>query len=75
MRGRAAVVTGGTSGIGLSAVHRLLDEGMSVAFCARDRARVDAVCAELARTVGDRVLGVAADVLDVAALDAFSRAG
>jgi NAD(P)-dependent dehydrogenase (short-subunit alcohol dehydrogenase family) len=69
--GRAAVVTGGTSGIGLCAVRRLLDEGASVAFCARDRARVDAVTAELAHTAGDRVLGVAADVLDAAAMEAF----
>jgi len=49
LSGRAAVVTGGTSGIGLSAVRRLLDEGMSVAFCARDKTRVDAVTQELAR--------------------------
>jgi NAD(P)-dependent dehydrogenase (short-subunit alcohol dehydrogenase family) len=71
LAGRTAVVTGGTSGIGLSAVRRLLDEGASVAFCARDAARVAAVTAELARTAGERVLGVAADVLDVPALDAF----
>jgi NAD(P)-dependent dehydrogenase (short-subunit alcohol dehydrogenase family) len=72
LSGRAAVVTGGTSGIGLCAVRRLLDEGMSVAFCARNRARVDAVTQELAQTAGaDRVLGAVADVLDVAALDAF----
>ena len=71
LAGRVAVVTGGTSGIGLCAVRRFLDEGASVAFCARDRARVDAVTAELAQTAGDRVLGVVADVLDVAALDAF----
>jgi NAD(P)-dependent dehydrogenase (short-subunit alcohol dehydrogenase family) len=71
LAGRTAVLTGGTSGIGLSAVRRLLDEGASVAFCARDRARVEAVTAELARTAGDRVLGIAGDVLDAAAMDAF----
>jgi NAD(P)-dependent dehydrogenase (short-subunit alcohol dehydrogenase family) len=71
---RVAVVTGGTSGIGLSTVRRLLDEGASVAFCARDRARVDAVTAELAQSAGDRVLGCVADILDVGALDAFRAA-
>jgi NAD(P)-dependent dehydrogenase (short-subunit alcohol dehydrogenase family) len=72
--GRTAVVTGGTSGIGLAAVRRFLDEGAAVAFCARDRARVDAVAAELAAVHGERVLGVAADILDVAAMDAFRTA-
>jgi NAD(P)-dependent dehydrogenase (short-subunit alcohol dehydrogenase family) len=72
LAGRTAVVTGGTSGIGLCAVRRLLDEGASVAFCARDAARVEAVTAELAASSGDRVLGAVGDVLDVAAMDAFS---
>jgi NAD(P)-dependent dehydrogenase (short-subunit alcohol dehydrogenase family) len=71
LAGRVVVVTGGTSGIGLCAVRRFLDEGASVAFCARDRARIDAVAAECAATAGDRVLGSVADVLDVAAMDAF----
>jgi NAD(P)-dependent dehydrogenase (short-subunit alcohol dehydrogenase family) len=69
--GRVAVVTGGTSGIGLATVRRFLDEGAAVAFCARDGARVAAIAAELARDHGERVLGVAADILDAAAMDAF----
>jgi NAD(P)-dependent dehydrogenase (short-subunit alcohol dehydrogenase family) len=74
LAGRVAVVTGGTSGIGLSTVRRLLDEGAAVAFCARDRERVDAVAAECAKTAGDRVLGFVADVLDMPAMDAFRAA-
>jgi NAD(P)-dependent dehydrogenase (short-subunit alcohol dehydrogenase family) len=74
LAGRVAVVTGGTSGIGLATVRRLLDEGASVAFCARDRARVDAVAAELAQTAGERVFGVVADILDAAQIDAFRDA-
>jgi NAD(P)-dependent dehydrogenase (short-subunit alcohol dehydrogenase family) len=74
LAGRVVVVTGGTSGIGLSAVRRFLDEGASVAFCARDRARVDAVAAELAQVAGERVFGAVADVLDVAQLETFRAA-
>jgi NAD(P)-dependent dehydrogenase (short-subunit alcohol dehydrogenase family) len=74
LAGRVVVVTGGTSGIGRSAVERFLEEGASVAFCARDAQRVGAVTAELARTAPDRVLGVVADVLDSAQLDAFAAA-
>jgi NAD(P)-dependent dehydrogenase (short-subunit alcohol dehydrogenase family) len=70
--GRAVAVTGGTSGIGRAAVERFLAEGASVAFCARDAARVDAVTAELSQTYGDRVAGVAGDVLDDAAMRAFA---
>lgn len=72
LAGRVAVVTGGTSGIGWCAVRRFLDEGASVAFCARDRARVAAVAAEFGQTAGERVFGAVADVLDAAALDAFA---
>lgn len=71
--GRIAVVTGGTSGIGLAAVRRLLDEGASVALCARDGARVDAVTAELRAEHGDRVFGSAADVVDAAAMQRFAE--
>ena len=74
LAGRVAVVTGGTSGIGLATVRRLLDEGMSVALCSRTQANVDAVVAELAATAGERVFGMACDVLDTAQLDAFRDA-
>jgi NAD(P)-dependent dehydrogenase (short-subunit alcohol dehydrogenase family) len=74
LAGRVAVVTGGTSGIGLATVQRFLEEGASVAFCARSRTSVDAVAAECAATYGDRVIGVAADILDADAMAAFSAA-
>jgi len=72
LTGRVAVVTGGTSGIGFSTVGRLLDEGASVAFCARDAERVATVEEQFAQTAGTRVLGVVADVLDPAALARFA---
>src|SRR5215470_2430857 len=66
---RVAVVTGGSAGIGLGIVRRLLAEGASVAFCGRTRARVLAAQAEC--TAGDRVLGQLVDVADPAAVDEF----
>jgi meso-butanediol dehydrogenase/(S,S)-butanediol dehydrogenase/diacetyl reductase len=37
--GKACIVTGGSAGIGLAIVRRLLDEGASVLFCGQDEAR------------------------------------
>jgi len=46
IRGLRIAVTGGTSGLGLALVRRLLDAGADVAFVARGRAGVERVCQE-----------------------------
>ncbi len=45
-------ITGGTSGLGLALVRRLLARGAQVAFVARGRAGVDRVCRELPNAYG-----------------------
>jgi NAD(P)-dependent dehydrogenase (short-subunit alcohol dehydrogenase family) len=72
--GRVAVVTGGSSGIGLASLERFLSEGCAVAFCARDAARVASVTRDLTERFGERVLGIAGDVTDEAAMLAFAEA-
>ena len=67
--GRVAVVTGGTSGIGLETARLLLREGARVAICGRDEARLVAAKAEL----GD-VLAHRCDVLDAAQVQGFADA-
>ncbi|MEZ7002106.1 SDR family oxidoreductase [Streptomyces sp. AD55] len=60
LNGRAYLVTGASSGVGLATARLLLDEGCAVAACARDRAR-------LADALGPdtgRLLTGAADVRD-----------
>ncbi len=42
VEGKVAVVTGGSSGIGLAAVEILVTEGAKVAWCGRDEARLAA---------------------------------
>jgi NAD(P)-dependent dehydrogenase (short-subunit alcohol dehydrogenase family) len=74
LAGRVAVVTGGTSGIGLATVRRFLAEGASVAFCARDAARIAALAAELTALYGDRVFGLSANILDAEAMNGFRAA-
>ena len=65
--GRVAVVTGGTSGIGLAIARRFVDDGAQVFVTGRRQAQIDAAAAEL----GPQAVGVRCDVGDLADLDAL----
>lgn len=69
----AALVTGGTSGIGLAVVRDLAARGHRVFLCARTAERVDKTVAEL-RGEGLDVEGAAADVRDRASVADLVRA-
>ncbi len=61
--GRAAVITGGASGIGLAAAKRFAQFGMNIAIADLDPATLDAAAAEIAAIAPDaRVVTVACDV-------------
>ncbi|TNY35686.1 SDR family NAD(P)-dependent oxidoreductase [Thermomonospora catenispora] len=65
-----ALITGGTSGMGLATARLLVAEGAHVVVTGRDRRRLDAAVAEL----GERCLGVVADVGDAAGVEAATEA-
>jgi len=61
LRGRRAVVTGGSKEIGLAVARELVDEGVAVAICARNRDEVKAAEVELTAR-GRQVYAATADV-------------
>lgn len=73
LKGRRAIVTGGTKGIGRKVVEGLVQEGCDVGFCARGAAEVDAAVAALSGA-GAKVVGGVADVTDSAGLRAWIAA-
>ena len=75
LENRVAVVTGGSSGIGLATARILLQAGARVAICGRDAARLDAAVSALAPEAGpDRLLAHACDVLDAGEVERFAAA-
>ena len=59
---RIAVITGGSVGIGLAVAQGLAREGVHLALCARDEARLAERVAEIGQEFGTRAIGIQADV-------------
>jgi NAD(P)-dependent dehydrogenase (short-subunit alcohol dehydrogenase family) len=70
LKGRRAIVTGGSKGIGRRCADILADEGAAVAICARDAAEV-AEAVEALRARGVEAHGEALDVADKEALEGW----
>ena len=66
LKGKVAIVTGGSEGIGRAAAVSLAQEGASVVICARRKDVLDAAAEEIRRQTGSKVLAVPADVRDAA---------
>jgi NAD(P)-dependent dehydrogenase (short-subunit alcohol dehydrogenase family) len=75
LSGRVAVVTGGSSGIGLATARVLLAEGADVALCGRNCERLSAAARELAEKPGsERVQAIRCDVLNAGDCNDFAAA-
>jgi NAD(P)-dependent dehydrogenase (short-subunit alcohol dehydrogenase family) len=70
LRGRTAVVTGASKGIGKAIARALAAEGVNVAMLARTAATLEAAAAEISRSTHGRTLPIAVDIRDDAAVKA-----
>ena len=61
LTGKAAVVTGGGTGLGEVAARALAEAGASLVICGRNRENLERVAADI-RSSGGRALPVAADI-------------
>lgn len=68
LQDKSAVITGGTSGIGLAAARRYLEEGAKVLITGRSQEKVNAAVSDL----GDGAAGIAADSSNLTDLDALA---
>ncbi len=73
LKGRKAIITGGSKGIGRAIADLLAEEGCDVAICARNAGEVEAAVAAL-RGRGVAAFGQALDVRDKAALERWVSA-
>jgi NAD(P)-dependent dehydrogenase (short-subunit alcohol dehydrogenase family) len=64
LEGKAAIVTGGSRGIGKATVERLLEEGVNVLFCGRNEQTGLKTQAEFKEKYGDKVFFVVRDMED-----------
>jgi len=65
LNNKVAVVTGGSSGIGLATAQRFIEDGAQVVITGRNQEALDAAVAEL----GDRATGIRGDVANLEDLD------
>ncbi|MFC9999441.1 glucose 1-dehydrogenase [Nocardia sp. NPDC127526] len=66
--GKIALVTGGSSGMGLATAHRLAAEGAQVIITGRDKARLDEAVAQ----IGDRATGIPGDATNLTDIETLA---
>jgi NAD(P)-dependent dehydrogenase (short-subunit alcohol dehydrogenase family) len=70
LKGKTAMITGGSKGLGAALARRFAAEGATVSICARDSGEIAALVWEI-ESAGGRARGTVADVTSQADLDAW----
>jgi NAD(P)-dependent dehydrogenase (short-subunit alcohol dehydrogenase family) len=74
LRGKTALVTGSTAGIGLEIARKLAQEGADVIVCGRNQAKLDQALADIRASGGTNVRGIVADPVTVEGTDMLLKA-
>ena len=74
LKGRVALVTGASKGIGKAIARGLAAEGVDVVLLSRDRASIEQAADEIHRATGVRAIGLAVDVREERAVDDAQQA-
>ena len=62
LKGKTALVTGGSEGIGKGIAQLLAKEGVDVAICSRRKDVLEAAAAEIAKETGRKIVAIPADL-------------
>ncbi len=74
LKGKHAIVTGGSQGIGRAIAREFAREGVNVAIVARNKDQLAATAKELSAETGGRVIALAADVTSKEQVEAMVAA-
>jgi NAD(P)-dependent dehydrogenase (short-subunit alcohol dehydrogenase family) len=73
MKGKKAIVTGASEGIGKAITLAFAREGVDVAICARRQAPLEAAAAEIAKATGRQIIAIPADLTKPADAENFIK--
>ena len=71
LKGKTALVTGASEGIGMAIARTLAEEGVGVAICARTETTLRETAAAIARATGMEIVPIPADLRDLAGCQGF----
>ena len=71
LKGKIALVTGASEGIGMAIARKLAEEGVRVAICARTEAKLKETAAEIAQATGMQIEPIPADLRTLAGCQGF----
>src|SRR5262249_10604884 len=73
--GKAALVTGGSEGIGMAVARKLAEEGVRVAICARTEATLRETATAITKATGVEVVPIPSDLRTLAGCQGFVAEG
>src|SRR5438552_8773412 len=71
LKGKAALVTGASEGIGMAVARKLAGEGVRVAICARTESKLKEAAAEISKATGMQIEPIVADLRTLAGCRGF----